>query len=269
MEIKTILLATATLLATAHTYAQQVKRKGVDLNEVAENRYRKNAQGPVYLLEQFLGKWQEKSRTDLLQKNVPIKDTIFLHFTAPNKVSTRDGLHTNMVGEAYIDRPGNVLIAAADVYSILAATKDVLVLDDQDKYIHTFGKTDSFSFEKYGNLTVQHDEYTSAVSITIKDIAANWSVYKRQAKPGAMATNAAIIRFLKITSVINDTAALGEIIFYKAEKSEMLPCKIAITDTTILITAGDITWRIFAYKANNKEFVFGDAAELLYFAKPI
>jgi hypothetical protein len=267
IQLPAMLLLLAT---TAVTHAQRVKRKGVTPVDVSKNKIIPVKDTPVFTLEQFTGKWQETARTDR-NHNSPavIVDTVLLHFTTPGKVITRDGNHANISGAAEIEAPGNVLVAAADIYTILSVSPEQLVLDDQENYIHTFTRTETFTYENYGKSAIGADTYGSPIAISLTDVMGKWSVYRRQARPGAVAPGTAIIKYLFISSRVDDNTANGEITFSQREKSTAMSCSIKVNATSIAVVAGENRWELFVYKADGKELVFGNSETLLYYAKPL
>ena len=247
----------------------KAKRKGVTPIDITKNKTKKAATTEVFTLEQFAGKWQEVSRTDRSGDSVEITDTIFLKFSDRNRVETRDGVKLTIKGAATIDPPGNILVAAADVYTILSVTKEKIVLYDQDRFIHTFNKKEQFWSETLGKLSVSEDVYKDPISVQLSDIMGNWRVYRRLAKPGAIVLPpTSLIKNLKITNKTGENTAKGEITFYQFE-TESSPCTIKVNNAFIEITAGTNNWTLFVYKADGKEFIFGNTDELLYYAKPM
>ncbi len=256
----------ALLMIYGNADAQKVKRKGMDPIDVSKQKRIKTPAGPVFTTSQFLGKWQEVSRKDRAGNGVPVKDTLYLNFIAPNRVITRDGnAATNLTGEASIE-PGNVLLAAADVYTVLSVNDSTAVLDNQEEYLHTFRKTNEFFFETYGRQSVRQDEFSVPVLVTTADIAGNWRVYRKVAKPGAINPPVNIIQYLKIADTTG-TPIKGEITFYQTNQTLALPCEISIRGTALYIASGDYSWEMNVYKAKENELVFGDPSTLLYYAK--
>ena len=248
--------------------AQRVKRKGVQPIDVSRNKRPGNRKAPAFTMVQLIGKWQEIGRIDKNKNNVNFTDTIYLNFTSTNKVTTREASSmTSMTGAASIEDPGNVLMAAADFYTILAISDSQAVLDNQDNYIHTLKKTNQFFYETYGKLAVIQDLYKNPISVTLTDVMGKWMVYKKNAKPGTVNPPVNIIQYLKITDSTGGNTANGVITFYQTDKSTELPCSIKVTNAGIDITAGEYSWSLFVYKAEKKELVFGDAEVLLYYAK--
>jgi hypothetical protein len=272
MLMKKIIVPALFFLVTASVFAQRVKRKGVTPIDISKNK-RQPGNGvsqPEFTVEQLTGKWQEVRRTYKNNSPENFTDTNFLNFTSPGKVTTRAGNNqSSIIGDALIEQPGNTLLAAADVYTILSLNDSIMVLDNQEYFLQTFKKTSQFWFETFGKLSVKQDVYEKPVSVTIAQLLGKWGIYKKEAKPGTIHPPTSIIYYLKITKKTGDDSAAGEITFYQSEQSKVLPCKIKITSTGIDITAGEFNWSLFVYKADGKEFVFGDINVMLYFAKPL
>jgi len=272
MLIKNILISGLLLLMAPAVFAQRVKRKGTTPIDISKNKRQTNDGSPQveFAVGQLTGKWQEIRRTYKNNSPENFTDTIYLNFTSPGKVTTRAGNNqASLVGEAAIEQPGNTLLAAGDVYSILSITDSVMMLDDQEYLIHTFKKTNEFWYETLGKLSVNQAIYKEPVSVTIEDVMGKWGVYKREAKPGTIHPPTNIIRYLKITEKTGDGTAKGEITFYQSEQSRALPCTIKTTNAGIDITAESFNWNLFVYKADGKEMVFGDTEVMLYYAKPL
>ena len=270
MPLKKLLLPTLFLCLSAAVFAQRVKRKGVTPIDISKNKKGGNVSQPNFNLEQLTGKWQETLRTYKNNSPENFTDTNFLNFTSAGKVTTRTGNNQgSMVGEAAIEQPGNTLLAAADVYTILSITDSTLILDDQEYLIHTFKKTNEFWYETLGKIPVKQDLYKTPVTVKITDVMGKGGIYKKEAKPGSIHPPTNIIRYLKITEKKGDNMAAGEITFYQSEQSKLLPCTVKITKTGMDVIAGTYTWSLFVYKADGKELVFGDTDIMLYFAKPL
>lgn len=256
------------MLLMLHTgFTQQVSRKGT--TPVNKTTSKKGNGEKQYELEQFFGKWQEVKRMLENKKELSIGDTIFLHFTAPDKLETRDGTKNIMRGYAMIEEPGNVLIAAADIYTILSVSPKEIVLYNDEGFIHVLEKREVFWRETLGKNEVTEPAYVTPVSFKIADIIGGWNIYRRKGKPGALDSNTVFIKNIKSISAINDQTAIAEITCYTREKSETLPCTIIVKDKSVEIKAGNYTWNLLIYKADGKELVFGNADMLIYFAKPL
>ncbi len=267
MKLKIIALVPLPVLFTITADAQRVKRKGttpIDISKDKRPGARKNID---FTIAQFAGKWQEVSRKDK-SNNTPLDftDTIYLNFIKDNKVITRDGNTSNMVGDAYIE-PGNELVAAADIYNIVSVSDSQVVLDNQEGYLHTFKKTNEFFYETFGKNAVKQDEFKDPVPVTLANVLGNWMVYRKDARPGVINPPTNIINYLKITDSTGENTASGIVTFYQTDRSTELPCTVKVTNAGLDISAGEFLWSLFVYKADKKQLVFGDAAVLLYYAK--
>ncbi len=99
----------------------------------------------MYNIGQFNGKWQEVSRTDNSGNPADFTDTTYLHFIDTGRVITRNGITSNMKGDAVIEDP-NTLLTAGDVYTILSLTDSMVVLDNQEGACTYLEKNKQFSF---------------------------------------------------------------------------------------------------------------------------
>ncbi len=261
MLAKTFLLAVL-IIITYSVKAQQlkVKRKGITPLNVSKNVQPAPSK---YSLSQFAGKWQEVGRTDENHAGVAFNDTLFYTFLGEN-VTSRNGVNMGLQGEAAID-PGNVLVAAADVFTINSLANNQAVLDD-GTYIHTLVRKKNFWYETFPTNVVVPEKFTTPVIVSISELSGKWKVYRRDALPGKE-NNRTLIRILNITDV-KDNTAKGEITFYQTEKLETAPCTITLNAEKIQISTEKNTWNMSVYKADRKDLVLGDTA-LMYYCKPL
>jgi hypothetical protein len=266
-KILYVLIVALIICSSITAQQRRVKRQGVTPTTVGAKP--KNEFTYNYSIAQFKGKWQEVKRTYKNGNLASITDTIFIFFKGDDKVETRDGNKTYIKGEGMLEAPGNILVAAADIYTILSATNDSLVLDDQDEFIHTLVKVNQFWIETVGKTPVATEAYDQPVKPNIDQLKGNWNIYRRQAAPGTINSNTVLIKNLKITNKIDENSATGEVTFYNNEKSETATCTIVINGTAIQINAGTNKWTFPVYKADGKDLVFGNKGKLLYFAKPL
>lgn len=258
------LLALAFLTATTFsTEAQKVKikRKGVTPLDVTKNPSNNSS---TYTLNQFTGKWQEVRRTDSRNNSVGFKDTLFYNFSAKGEVFSRDGVNMSLMGEAFID-PGNVLVAAADVFTIRSMNNNQVVLDDGD-YLHTLVRKKEFWHETLPTNAVVSEKFSTPVSVGASALAGKWKVYRRAAQPGI--TDKVLIRILNVQNITDNNRATGEIMFYRSEKLETLPAAFMLDGERLRISTEKNTWNMIIYKADGKDLVFGDAS-LMYYCKPL
>ena len=221
-----------------------------------------------YSLQQFMGRWQEISRTDRKENSsVPFTDTLFFYFSGNNEVYTRDGVNMSLRGNAGITSD-DVLEVAADVFTIKSVNNNQAVLDDGDKYIHTFIKKKIFWHETLPSNSVNPEILTTPVKTNFSAIKGKWTVYRRDAKPGATDNNELLIKTLNIGERKNDDTMNGEVIFYKKDHTETQPCTISLNGETIYIVTDKHSWHMDVYKADGREFVFGDAS-LMYYCKEL
>src|SRR5258705_372245 len=115
MESKYFAAVFIILLSATQGTAQRIKRKGVTPVDVTKKTNTPGKEGGnAFRLEQFTGKWQETSRVDRNKNLAIIADTILLNFPTPGKAITREGNHSNIIGAAEIDAPGNDLCCTDD-----------------------------------------------------------------------------------------------------------------------------------------------------------
>lgn len=266
---KIILLLAVSVFISFQSTAQRVKRRGVTPVNVGNNNTASTKFTYSYKLEQFKGRWQEVNRTYKNKQPASITDTVFIYFKDENKVETRDGSKTYIKGEAMLEAPGNILVVAADIYTIVSVSENEIVLDDQDQFIHTLKKVDQFWVETLGKTPVATEAYENPITPSVNNLIGNWNIYRRQSKPGAVATNTLLIKNIKIVSATDANSATGEVSFYNNDKSDTQPCTITITGTSMLIKTEKNNWSFPVYKADGKELVFGEKEKLLYFAKPL
>jgi hypothetical protein len=252
------------LIDTAN--AQRVGRKGVTPVQRG-NGNNTSQKKSDYTLAGLQGKWQEFKRTDYHGNEVGFTDSIQLKFTDTNKVQTRTSVSNSMTMTGIADIDGdNNLTVASDAYTIKSFANNELVLDDNDKYLHQLKKVDEYWYETLGKLSVKQDTYNNTVKVTLKDITGKWSIYKRQAKPGAITNDMELIKYLNITTKVNDSTASGDLTFYQGQSSQESPCTVTLSGSDIKIMAGQHKWALSIYQADANNFIFGNEG-LLYFSK--
>ena len=261
-------IAILTLITfSSEAQKMKVKRKGVTPMDVTKNTDAVKTlpdPPPTYSLKQFTGKWQEVSRENSkTNAAVSFNDTLFYTFSGRGEVYSRDGVNMSLMGEALVE-PGNVLVAAADVFTIKSMNNHQVILDDGE-YIHTLVRKSNFWHETLPTNTVVPEKLVSPVSVNASLLAGKWKVYRRAAQPGT--TDKVLIRVLNVQEIKNDNTATGEIMFYKTEKLETLPCTITLNGEKMQISTDKNTWNVNVYKADGKDLVFGDGS-LMYYCKP-
>lgn len=249
------------IIFSAKSQVIKVQRKGVARLDVAKNTPAKTS---MYTLDQFNGKWQEVNRTDKKNSTVTFKDTLFYNFSGEN-VFSRDGVNMSLKGEAAID-PGNVLVAAADVFTIRSMNNHQVVLDDGE-YLHTLVRKKDFWYETLPTNYVAPEKFIIPVSVNASALAGKWKVYRRDAKPGTE-NHRILMRILNITGIKDEHTATGELTFYQSEKLETLPCTISLSEERMRIATAKDSWTMNVYKADGKDLIFGNGG-LMYYCKPL
>ena len=268
MKKYTPFLIIALAICANNSFAQRVKRKGTMPIDVTKNKEQQKAV-PQFSISQFVGKWQEIERSRAVKNSEAFTDTAFFEITPTNKATTMQGKRARMIGEAMIDDPGNVLLVAGDAYTILKMADTKIILKDEDEIVHTFEKREQFWSESFGKLKVEQEDFTFPIHFEIKNIVGKWNIYRRQSTPGSVNNQVSLIKFLVVKDTTDNKVATGEITFYQSEKTETQPCTISITTAGLEIKTEKNVWKMFVYRANEKEFVFGEKGILLYFAKPM
>jgi hypothetical protein len=264
MKAKFLILPVVLFGLVQITCAQQkVARKGTHPTT------RKKKPELRYTLSQFNGKWQEVKRSLLQSKqNMEFTDTLLLKFDE-DKVEIKDAtsMRVSMKGFAQMEAP-NLLIAGGDEFLVKYLDSSRLILDDGE-FVREMQKKKLFYFETLGKDSVEVDPINNAVNIEPKNIEGKWMVYRRQALAGSVNDQAVVIKSLELFPSDVQGSAKGEVVFYKTNITETLPCSVVFGNTTILVITEPYTWEFSTYKADGKEFVFGEKGQLLYYAKKL
>lgn len=265
MQLKSIFLLIAAILLGQLSEAQQrVTRKGSQAGKAPGKQY-----DPLFRLDQFQGRWQEVKRTTSKSKeSVPFTDTLLLKFEN-DKVEIKDAIsmRVSMRGTAQMEAP-NFLIAAGDEFMVKYADSQKIVLDDGE-YLKELHKRKLFYYETFGKESVAVDTINSPVKVDQKNLWGKWTIYRRQALAGSVSEEAVVIKSIEVFPGDVTGSAEGEVIFYKTDLTESAPCKIIFGDNNITVITEMHTWEFSTYKADGKEFVFGEKGRLVYYAKKL
>ena len=230
----------------------------------------------IFSLPQFYGKWQEVKRVSPNKNQVPFLDTTLLHFTDDRMVETRkttdDKMDIRMVEKASID-DDNDLMAADQDYTALSVSKDAIVLQDQDDSVHYFKRVNMFAYEladgyapaKKTTTSVSDDEVSK---IVISNLMGNWTVYKREAKPGFITSTTIVLKYINLTKKIDKNTANGTATIYSGEISQEVPCTVIIHGKNIKIVTPNITYDLPVKVADGKELDFG-TTDMMYYCKQL
>lgn len=222
---------------------------------------------PSYNIQQITGKWQETKRTAIsTNTKVAFSDTLQLNFNKRDSVIVRDGISMSQKGYAAVDG-ANKLQVAGNTYTIVSLSKNTLVINDGE-FIRELQKRKMFYYETLGRIIVPKENLSDPVTIDVKKVMGKWDVYRTQASPGA-AEDSAIIKHLSFLQLNDDGSVSGEVTFTKAKNTESLPFKAIFEKGILQLQTLKHSWSIYTYKADGKEFVFGQQGGLVYFAKQL
>ena len=221
----------------------------------------------MYSMEQLTGKWQEVKRGSLTGGDrVDFTDSLQLNFNKRDSVIVRDGISFSHKGHASVDN-GNKLAIAGDNYSIRSLSKNILIVNDGE-YIREFAKRKTFYYENMGKIIILKDNISEPISAEGKKLLGKWHVYRTQASPGE-SQDSAIIKTIKFVQVANNNSATGEITFTKNAVTQTIPLEANIEKGMIRLVTNTQTWSLQTYKADGKEFIFGNPGGLVYFSKKL
>ena len=262
MYLKALLLVLVICIYPSISIAQKVKRKG----ETVKRQQKKDAVAK-YELNQLEGKWQEIKRISSAdKKTIDFTDSLLMIFQ-DNKVTLKDvtSMRMTMTGEAEIEAP-NTLIAAGDSYIILSLDAKKLVIGN-DEFTRELEKKEQLSFETFGKEKIDQDTLLNPVNIDIQVLKGNWFIYAKKAEPGSVSDKTSLIKSLKVISINDEGIAFGEVAFYISGITRSAACQFVTQRGVLKIIADKESWTFNIYKADGKEFIFGEKGKLVYFSK--
>jgi hypothetical protein len=228
----------------------------------------------VYSLPQFYGRWQEVKRVSPKKHPVSFLDTTLLHFTDDKMVEARkttdNKMDIRMIEKASIDDQ-NYLMSADQDYTALSVSDNEIVLKDQDDSVHYFKKVKIFGYETVANYKPAKDHSapeSELEKISLANIMGDWTVYKRQAKPGFITSTTIVLKYLNLTKKVDKNTANGTATIYAGEISQEVPCTVEIHGKNIKIVTLNITYDLPVKVADGKELDFG-TSEMMYFCKQL
>lgn len=221
---------------------------------------------PTYSMEQLTGKWQEVRRRNLNGGPVDFTDSLQLNFNKRDSVIVRDGISFSHKGYAFIDNR-NKLGVAGDNYSINSLSKNNLIIND-GQYLREFTRRKNFYHESLGKIVVPAENISQPVSVEGKKLLGKWYVYRTQASPGE-SQDSALIKIINMVQSKSNTTATGEITFTKNAVTKTLPFEGSMDKGVITLVTSEQTWNLNTYKADGKEFIFGNQGGLVYFSKKL
>lgn len=220
-----------------------------------------------YSIEQLTGKWQEVKRSNISDgSRADFTDSLQLNFSKRDSVIVRDGISFSHKGHASVDNT-NKLVVAGDSYAIRSLSKNTLIINDGD-YIRAFSKRKNFHHENMGKIIIPKENISDPISVDGKKLIGKWYVYRTQASPGE-SQDSAIIKNIKLIQTANNTSATGEITFTKNAITQIVPLEATVEKGMIRLVTKDQIWNLQTYKADGKEFIFGNPGGLVYFSKKL
>jgi hypothetical protein len=149
-------------------------------------------------------------------------------------------------------------------------TKDQIVLLDQDDTTHYFKKVKMFTYETAPDYVPAKDPSVpkTAIVISIGNLMGNWTVYKREAKPGYITATTIVLKYLNITKKIDVDNASGTATIYSGETSQEVPCTVMIHGKNIKIATANIIYDLPVKVADGKELDFG-TTDMMYYCKQL
>ncbi|MCP9752956.1 hypothetical protein [Ferruginibacter sp. HRS2-29] len=240
------------------TRPQQLTPKGSDPDAVKTGKN-------IFSLSQVQGKWQEAARRNLgSSEKLSYTDTLMIHISN-DKAEVREGMSMNMKGDAAVEE-GDNLSVAADVYIIRKIENDQMLLDDGE-YLRTMQKVQTYYLETVGKDSIKHAGYKLPQTVLTDNLYGKWIVYRREAKPGAINSQTELVKSITILKGNAGSASKGEIVIYSKDLSEKLDCFVTLKDDNMEVVTKNKSWNFKTYLADNNEFVFGQAEEVMNYSK--
>ena len=250
--------------------AYKVKRKGVqpiDVTKRPSTTTTTTTGGPVlYNINQIDGKWQEIRRIRG-NSSTGFTDTMLIMVNnGRGFIKSDESMTMTMQGNASIEG-SNTLAIAGDTYSIKKLSDRSLVIADDDQ-THILRRVPYFAFENAGKDSIVLPRYEIKESINLKSVSGKWQVYRRQAEPGFINGNTTLIKYLTISGYNDDGTATGEIVTYNGDNiMQTSPATISFSGSKLHISTDKGAWQYDVYRADEHEFIFGDAKGVMNYAK--
>lgn len=245
--------------------AQQVIRKGVTPKDKPAPP---GNETPNYNQSQLQGRWQEINREDLTGNVVEFKDTLLLHFKA-NKVQSKDAtsMRITMDYEYEIFAP-DILSIGTDEYEIRSLNIDQMILTDEH-FKRVFKKKEIYYYETVGRDSIKQEDPSVPIHANTALLKGKWEVYRTFAKPGSVGPETILIKKMEFYSLADSVNAKGSITYSMRGSAEYQPADFDLTGTSIRIKTKTQNIRFNVFKADGNEFIFGENAELVFYARKI
>ena len=243
------------------SFSQRVTRNGVRPVDVSKNGGKREAYN--YKIEQFYGRWQEIERVDATKTPLSFSDTTYLDITDSARAFIKQGASAKMIGEVFLDHPGNILMAVSTYYKIIKADQEQMILSEDDGVLHSFKKVDFFWKDR-----AQLD-LTEPILINPAGLVGKWFVYKKQSAVNSSGFSGIIINKLEVIDPAGKVQFSGNISFLEKGNTKQLSFLGMPGNKALLISAEKYKWSLTFYKVDQKEIIFSDESGVKYFAKKI
>lgn len=248
--------------------AYKVKRKGVrpvDMTKKGSGTTESDA-AALYNISQVNGKWQEIKRMDGNSSESFTDTMLIMVNNGRGFIKSDESMVMTMQGNASIEG-SNTLAIAGDTYSIKRLSDNTLVIADDDA-THILKRVPYFVFENAGKDSIVLPRYELKENVNLKNVSGKWQVYRRQAEPGFINTNTTLIKYLSISNYNDDGTATGEIVTYNGDNiMQTSPATISFSGGKLHISTDKGSWNYDVYRADDHEFIFGDAKGVMNYAK--
>ena len=244
----------------------RVGRKGVHPVVVGNGAA---ASGPaaLFTIDQLNGKWQEHRRQNSSNSMESFMDTMLIFVNnGRGYIKSDESMIMTMQGPASIEPPATLAIAG-DTYTIKKLNDHTLILAD-DNDTHILKRVSFFAFEHEGKDSIVPARYEIRQSVDLKSLSGKWQVYKREAKPGFITENTTLIKSLTLSGFNDDGSAGGEIVTYNGNNiTQASPCTVSFSGGKLNIKSNGGNMQYDVYRADETEFIFGDAGGVMNYAK--
>lgn len=241
--------------------AQRVIRKGVTSEHPAAS-----PPPPLYQISDFQGRWQEVVRKAADAHPLAFSDSLQLWFTG-QKVYSKDASSMRMSMEYDAALPAaDWLIIGTDEFRIKSLSPSTMILADEN-YLRTFRKMDQFYYETVGRDSIIQKDPEIALRANPSLLKGKWQVYRSFAQPGTVDPQTALISSIEIKHIKDSLLATGEIGYRLGGEQITDTAEFSFRGLGIGIRSPRLNVQYNIYKADGREFIFGDQPRLMFYAK--
>lgn len=245
--------------------AQRVIRKGT----TPKNDVRTDTAKALYHTADFQGRWQEVERKDNKGVKQHFTDTLLLWFNG-KKVESRDATSMRItMSYEYEILPPNGLAIGTDEFQVVQLNKKVMVLQNEENRVSTFLHKQKFYYETVGKDSALKEPKLTPVEIDPSVLKGRWEVYRIYAPPGATNNRTMLVRSIELLPMNDSSGIKGNVsIQYQGELQTHL-ADIVFHDQLMTIRFDDVDLNYATFKADEKEFVFGDNNKMVFYCRKV